>query len=159
MKIAVISDTHRFEKYMKMAKEHIKDSQILIHLGDNAEDIKYFTKDFNGEFYAVKGNCDYGNEYNKEIILNKCGINILITHGDLYGVKSDVTNLYYKALEVNASIALFGHTHMKYLEEYNGITLINPGSIGLPRLGGRNIAFIEIEEKTRPKIYFKNIVE
>lgn len=159
MKIAVISDSHRFENYMEIAKRYIEDSDVLIHLGDNADDVSYLAEDYHGEVYAVKGNCDYGNVYSKEQIIEKCGKKIFITHGDLYGVKSGMNNLFYRGLEVGADIVLFGHTHMRFLEEYNGITFLNPGSIALPRLGGRNIGFIELEEKRKPEIYLVDIMK
>ena len=34
-------------------------------------------------------------------------------------------------------IAMFGHTHRPYLEEVDGITLLNPGSLSYPRQEGR----------------------
>ena len=40
MLIAVISDTHRVAKYINIAKEYIKSADVLIHLGDNSEDIE-----------------------------------------------------------------------------------------------------------------------
>ena len=38
------------------------------------------------------------------------GKKIFITHGDLYGVKYGMTNIYYKGKEVGADIVLFGHS-------------------------------------------------
>lgn len=48
MRIAVISDTHRADKYIKLAKSLIKDADILIHLGDNIEDVDKLANGFKG---------------------------------------------------------------------------------------------------------------
>ena len=109
--IAVISDTHRMGKYIELGRKYIKEADVLIHLGDNSEDIKELTKDFNGDVYGVRGNCDYSNTYPTEQILDIMGKKIFLTHGHLYGVKNNLNNIYYRAKELNADIVLFGHTH------------------------------------------------
>ena len=53
MLIAVISDTHRVAKYINIAKEYIKSADVLIHLGDNSEDIEELTNGFKGKVYGV----------------------------------------------------------------------------------------------------------
>ena len=58
---------------------------------------------------------------------------------------------------MNADIVLFGHTHENLLKEEDGIVFMNPGSISLPRLRGRYIGFIELEEEKTPNIYLKEI--
>lgn len=157
MLIAVISDTHRMNNYISIAKEHIKKADIIIHLGDNVEDAEEILKDFKGEVYIVSGNCDYGNKYSKEGILNVEGIKIFFTHGDLYGVKYGLNNIYYKGKELNADIVLFGHTHISMIEKYDNITLMNPGSISLPRNNGRYIGFIEVKKGLEPSVYLEKI--
>ena len=37
------------------------------------------------------------------------------------------------AKERKAQIVIFGHSHMPYLQEEDGITFLNPGSISKPR--------------------------
>lgn len=93
--IAVISDTHRVAKYINIAKEYIKSADVLIHLGDNSEDIEELTKGFKGKVYGVRGNCDFTNNYPKESIIVLEGKKIFITHGDLYGVKLSLTSFIF----------------------------------------------------------------
>lgn len=157
MKIAIVSDTHRFSKYICKCAEYIEDCDVLIHLGDNTDDIQELTKNFYGEVYAVKGNCDYEDKYPNEQLLYLAGKKIFITHGHKYGVKMSMTNIYYKGKEVEADIVLFGHTHIHYLEEVDGIIFMNPGSISLPRSSGRYIGFIEIEEGSKPDVYLEKL--
>ena len=82
---------------------------------------------------------------------------MLITHGDRYGVKYELNNLYYRALEAEVDIALFGHTHIPYMEEVKGIWLFNPGSASLPRMSKNSIGFIEIDEKGNVVPYLRQI--
>lgn len=157
MLIAVVSDTHRVTKYINAAKDLIKNADILIHLGDNIEDVEILERSFNGKTYAVAGNCDYSAKYPKESILEVDGKKIFFTHGDLYGVKSSINNIYYRGRELEADIVLFGHTHEQLLEKEENIILMNPGSLSLPRFGGRYIGFIDIGNNGEINTYFKEI--
>ena len=73
MRIAVISDTHRANKYINIAKDLIKDADILIHLGDNTDDVELLSNGFKGKVYAVAGNCDFSAKYPKEEIIEEIG--------------------------------------------------------------------------------------
>jgi putative phosphoesterase len=134
MLIAVVSDTHRVTKYINSAKKLIKSADILIHLGDNVDDVEMLEQDFHGKVYAVAGNCDFANKFPKEAIIEVNNRKIFFTHGDLYGVKNSINNIYYKGRELGADIVLFGHTHQQLIERGENIILLNPGSVSLPRL-------------------------
>lgn len=157
MKIAVISDTHKIKKYIELSKKYIDGADVLIHLGDNSEDIEELTMDFKGEVYGVRGNCDYINKYPNEQLLILGGKRIFITHGHIYGVKNGMMNILYKGEELGADIILFGHTHIALIEEYKGIIIMNPGSVSLPRIEERFIGFIELEEGIKPTLNLKKI--
>lgn len=158
MLIAVVSDTHRMDRYIKLAKELIKEADVLIHLGDNIEDVEVLERGFKGEVYAVSGNCDYSNRYPKERIIELNGKKIFFTHGDIYGVKNGLNNIYFKGREVEADIVLFGHTHEAIIEKENNIILMNPGSISLPRFKGRYVGFIDITENGDVNPYLKEVI-
>lgn len=157
MKIAVISDTHRIKKYIELSKKYIDDADVLIHLGDDSEDIQELAKDFKGEVYGVRGNCDYISKYPNEQLLVIGEKKIFITHGHFYGVKNGMMNIVSKGLEVGADIVLFGHTHIALIEEYKGVMLMNPGSVSLPRINNRYIGFIELEDGVKPNLYLKKL--
>ncbi len=159
MLIAVISDTHRMIKYINLAKELIKDADILIHLGDNVEDVEALEQGFKGEIYAVAGNCDYSRKYPKETIIEVNGRKIFFTHGDLYGVKSSINNIYYRGKELEVDIVLFGHTHQQIIEEESGLVLMNPGSVSLPKSKGRCVGFIDINDTGKIDTYLREIRE
>lgn len=158
MLIAVVSDTHREEKYIKIIKKLIKDADILIHLGDNIEDAEFLGDNFKGEVYIVAGNCDFSRKYPKDRLIEVNEKKIFLTHGDLYGVKMGLNNIYYKGKEIGADIVLFGHTHQAFIEETCEIILMNPGSPSLPRLSKKSIGFIKIENGD-VEAYLKEIQE
>lgn len=149
MLIAIISDTHKNQRSLNIAKKHIKEANvdIIIHLGDCIEDVELLKEGFNGKVYVVEGNCDNLNKYPKEDIIKINGRKIYFTHGDLYGVKHGIDNLKRKGKEVGADIVLFGHTHEPFKEEKNGMLLMNPGSISKLVLRDRCIGFIEIDDE------------
>lgn len=157
MLIAVVSDTHRMQRYIEAVKEKITDADVLIHLGDNVDDLEELSDGFDGEVYAVAGNCDYSNEYPVERVIELDGVKILATHGHVYNVKCGLHNLYYRAQELGVKIALFGHTHQELIIQENGITIMNPGSVSLPRGKGRYIGFIEINAEEEPKVSLETI--
>lgn len=158
MLIAVVSDTHREEYIMDKVKKMISHADVLIHLGDNIDDLDYIKQGFEGPTYGVKGNCDYsGRGFEDELVIELDGVKFLITHGHNYSVKYGLTNLSYRAEEVNADVALFGHTHTACIEDIGGITLFNPGSASYPRLGKNSIGFIEIDKRGDIIPYLKQV--
>lgn len=146
MLIGVVSDTHRDETALKKVVEEIKNLDVVIHLGDNVADAEEIKDLINNKIVYVKGNCDIMANEPTELIEEFHGVRILITHGHKYNVKNTLTELKYRAQQLEADIALFGHTHISEISFEDGIWLINPGSAALPRDGHRSIAIICIED-------------
>jgi predicted phosphodiesterase len=94
------------------------------------------------EFFIVKGNCDILSSYPQELVVELENVKLLLTHGHLYNVKKSLLNLTYRASELGCGAALFGHTHISGIEKCNGVTLINPGSIGSPRIGRESYCYM-----------------
>ena len=80
------------------------------------------------EIISVKGNCDYANLPLIKIV-EIDGKKYLLVHGHLHNVYFDIFKLYLLAKEHNVDYVLYGHTHMQLLEEYEGVTFINPGAL------------------------------
>lgn len=135
MKILVISDTHgNLSKVYKVINSISNIIDGVIHCGDIVEDadslrIKYP----NLKIYNVRGNCDYGSSVPNEDVFVLGGKKFFVTHGDLYGVNWGIDRLCYKGAEIGADICLYGHTHIPYIDNYNGIVILNPGSLSAPR--------------------------
>ena len=79
-------------------------------------------------------------------------------HGHKYGVKYGYNSIYYRGKEVRADIVLFGHSHLPIIEEYDGLTLMNPGSIshGMGRVD-KTLGYIELFDDNEAKIYIKEV--
>ncbi|MDV4151476.1 metallophosphoesterase [Clostridium sp. AL.422] len=158
MKIAVISDSHYDSSSINLVKKHLENVDIIIHCGDGAPDTRLLEEDFNGEIYAVRGNCDISNEYPYERIIDVMGTKILVTHGHMYNVKNEYNTIFYKGKEIDADILLFGHSHKALISMHDGISMMNPGSISLP-YGGmkKTMGFIELDKGKNPKLYLEEI--
>ena len=87
--------------------------------------MEFYTKN---NIISVKGNCDYIDLPPLQVIEIESK-RILVTHGHLYNVHFDIFKLYMLAKEKGADIVLYGHTHNQMVEEYDGITFINPGAL------------------------------
>lgn len=132
MKACVFSDSHGCVDNMIAAVE-LERPDICFFLGDGERDIARLGEKYPSlPIYAVRGNCDFSSDLKKLIICNVEGVIIFATHGHLSNVKfeDELQTLTYQAKEAGADIALFGHTHSQHLSENDGITLLNPGSVG-----------------------------
>lgn len=156
MRIYVISDSHGdFDSLYKIFKKASPAPDLLIFLGDGVKEINDISSIFNIPLIAVRGNNDIDADepFEKiEIIQNH---RIFITHGHGYKIYKGKELLINKAKENNCSIALFGHTHVQYMEKLNGITLFNPGAIKFARSGSkRGYGIINIDGD---EVSFKHI--
>ncbi|MEG0919543.1 MAG: metallophosphoesterase [Anaerovoracaceae bacterium] len=136
MKILVVSDTHgNLSRFYEVFKKE-KNIDMVIHLGDFEEDAMQISKRIQIPVNYVKGNCDGAirKQDCSQVLDTEYG-KIFLTHGHLDGVSYDITNLIYRSQELGCCVALFGHTHMAYNEEADGIKLVNPGSLVRPRDG------------------------
>lgn len=137
MKLLIVSDSHGLvEELQSIIDRHKDEVQKIIHCGDselgaNHETIKNVT--------IVKGNCDFHNQFPNEELVEINDEKLYITHGHLYNVKMSYVPISYRAEEVGATIACFGHSHVATAFMENNIVYINPGSIRYPR---------KIKEKT-----------
>ncbi|MCQ6273483.1 metallophosphoesterase [Bacillus sp. V3B] len=153
MKVLIVSDSHGLTKELeKLIEKHHGEVDTFIHCGDSELDpddpaLK--------NFIIVRGNCDFDERFPEDRIKTIGNRTILITHGHRYSVKSSLMKLSYKAKEVLADIACFGHSHQLGAEMVHGTLFINPGSIRLPR-GRREKTYVILaisEESYQLKVY------
>jgi len=153
VKICIISDTHGDRKAIKKIISDNPEVKVVIHLGDNENDIEFLSKLGRVNVISVRGNCDYNSSKDSEKLIEFSGKKIFLTHGHEYNVKYGYQNLYYRACELNADIVLFGHTHKATEFSENGILFFNPGSIYRPKSSfGKTYGLIEIGEIFSTKI-------
>ena len=129
MKILVISDTHGSATHAFTAHTRTEPVDIIIHLGDGFRDADLLRETLDVPVINVAGNCDIGSTAPREYVWECEGKRILLTHGDMYHVKSGLIKLRQRAEEVGADAVLFGHTHQGVLENHTGLLMLNPGTL------------------------------
>ncbi|MEI6305716.1 MAG: metallophosphoesterase family protein, partial [Deltaproteobacteria bacterium] len=108
MRIFVISDTHGNWPLALQAIEQAGQLDAVVHLGDGTDDAELLSHIVETVIVRVAGNCDLGSSEPRELLRNFSGKQLLMTHGDLYGVKSGLSRLEQRGIEVGADIVLFG---------------------------------------------------
>ncbi|MFC0270213.1 metallophosphoesterase [Metabacillus herbersteinensis] len=144
MNVLIISDSHGLtEEILKIQARHADHIDAMIHCGDS--ELASDHESLSG-FHTVRGNCDYDSKLPKEIITEVESVKFYITHGHLHNIKTTLMNVKYRALECNADIVCFGHSHIAGAEMIDNILFINPGSIRLPRMRKeRTYAILSVE--------------
>lgn len=157
MKIIVMSDSHdNYRALSKVMQDFYAD--IYIHLGDGERELnKFCLSNPDKQVYHVCGNCDFASLSDNELLISPDNKNVIFAvHGHKHGVKYSLETLKQTARNKGANIALFGHTHSRYNEYDNGLYILNPGSISLPRDGHKpSFGIIEL----LPKGIITNIVD
>ncbi len=153
MKILVVSDTHGRNENLKKVIEKVSPIDMMIHLGDyyNAEEIKRLV---DCPVYMVAGNNDLSSECPKEEAITIGKHRIFITHGHRYRVNYSMDSLIYRAMENKADIVMFGHTHVPLVKYEQGITVVNPGSLSLPRQYPFKPSYVIMETDRREEVLF-----
>ncbi len=136
MKLLIITDSHgNMGKIYDIITQENPD--IVIWTGDHSWDGEECSYAFpNIKFYIVRGNCDvFDRKFNDNEIVEINEVKILITHGHLYNVKREMHTLETIAEKYKVNAVCFGHTHIPYCEEKNGIKYFNPGALKDNRYG------------------------
>lgn len=149
LRILIMSDSHGRNENVELAiaqvREEIGEFQMLIHLGDvgDAREIESLA---GVPCYIVRGNTDYDAKLLNANVIEASGHRIFATHGHLYQVDMRLDLLRFAALENNCDIAMYGHTHVPYLEEDpDDVTILNPGSISKPRQADHRYTYMVME--------------
>jgi phosphoesterase, MJ0936 family len=155
MKLFFISDIHGSLYFLNKALERFKaeEASHIVILGDELYHgaRNPLTRDYNpkavaetlntyaAKIIAVRGNCDsevdemvlkfpMTSTYSSILFENK---RLFLTHGHIFNDKK------LPPLS-SGDVFFFGHTHIPVAKKENGITIINPGSISLPKEGNPN---------------------
>ncbi len=160
MKLLVVSDSHgRYESLARVMNMH-SDADAVVFLGDGLSDLgRADAGSYPFTVFSVKGNCDgfsllsHGLDSPEELVFSLGGFRFFAMHGHTRGVKYGYERAINAALEKNADVLLFGHTHRaeeKYLPGQEGgkpLYIFNPGSLGASSDGLAHFGIIEIREK------------
>lgn len=147
MKLLIVADSHGDVSLLKNNEELVNSCDMIIHLGDHDYDIDKFSEFTDKPIVAVRGNNDYTDRFEFEKIIRVGNHKIFLTHGHKYKVHSGVERLYYKAQEVAADIALYGHTHIFDYENDGEIIILNPSSPSLSRDGRNSFVIMDVSDE------------
>ncbi|MHC8517239.1 metallophosphoesterase [Sporosarcina sp. ITBMC105] len=139
MKIIVMSDSHGDVETVKTVSALPADT--IFHCGDSELSLD---DPLLHNIHVVRGNCDRDGRFPESLLVEVGDKRIFVLHGHEHDCKRSMLPLYYEALERQADIVLFGHSHLYGAEMKEGILFVNPGSTLLPR-GGNEPSFVEIE--------------
>lgn len=127
MTIFVFSDSHGSTREMIALLESTTPDAV-IHLGDGAKDVLDLESIFpHIPFHQVAGNCDMFSQLPAITTLEFQGVTLLLSHGHLWSVKSRMDIALAAGQDAHADILLYGHTHIPFCEETNGMWVMNPG--------------------------------
>lgn len=95
-RIGIVSDSHGMRGMLEQSLIKLEAGgplDALIHCGDGGSDAKYLAGNIL-QTVIVRGNCDgWGCDYEDDMLVNIGGVNIFVTHGHRYGVKSGLDTL------------------------------------------------------------------
>lgn len=163
MKLMFISDIHGSYSCLKKVIDIFEEEKPdkLIILGDilyhgprnplpeghNPKEVVKLLNQYKDKIIAVRGNCDAEVDqmvlefnimetYTQLFVDNRC---FFLTHGHHFD-KEHLPNLN------QGDVLIYGHYHVPMLEEVNGIHIVNPSSISLPKQGEKSYCIYENNE-------------
>ena len=145
MRILIVSDTHRYNKNYLELVERLKPLDMIIHCGD-VEGSEYTLKEAaECPVMMIAGNNDFFTPLPKELDFTIEKYKVWVTHGHHYSVYSGNKRITEEARSRGVDIVCFGHTHIPVLEQTDGLTVINPGSISYPRQSNFKPSYVTME--------------
>ena len=156
MKILVVSDTHGRHDGLDKITEMEEPFDMFIHLGDLEGDEDYINAFVNCTIHMVGGNNDYFSSLPREQEFYIKDKKVFITHGHAYYISRGTEGLENVGKVKGADIVMFGHTHMPFIAEKDGMILLNPGSVTYPRQPGREPSYMVITVDDAGEFHFKH---
>ncbi len=149
MNIAVVSDSHGYVRNLselfrlQEALPRSERPEVLLHLGDGLRDLDRADIPPEVTVLSVRGNCDGFDSFDTlfERMPSFGGYKMLMMHGHNVFVKSGISRAVAYAVERNADILLFGHTHKPLAQTFAAgetvggkvlakpLYVFNPGSL------------------------------
>jgi len=160
--LLILSDIHgsltNLATVLKWAKNFAIDAAVF--LGDGISDLEK-TRAKTGflcPWQQVRGNNDFGSPYQEAAVFDFGGHRFFLCHGHRYNLYMGMETLIAAARNNGANAALFGHTHVPFRDDADGLLLLNPGILGNPRSRlGPTFAVIECNLGAPPKPEFWGI--
>ncbi|MGN0382669.1 MAG: metallophosphoesterase family protein [Eubacterium sp.] len=155
MKVLIISDTHRHLQTLGMTLYREKGIDMLIHCGDIEGDEEQIREMVDCPCLMVSGNNDFFSQLNREEIFDLGKYRVWLTHGHNYGVTIGYERIASEGKAFGMQIIMCGHTHKPVVYEYQGVTIINPGSLSYPRQEGKEPSYIIANVDDDGEVHFE----
>lgn len=132
MKVAVISDTHTVRATRPVpagAWPYLESADHILHAGDVCDPVLLDELASLAPVTAVMGNCDgldvrdWGATETAEVELGGVRIGMVHDSGQRDGRRRRMRKLF-----PDARVVVFGHSHIPWNEDEDGLLLFNPGS-------------------------------
>jgi len=153
-KILVVSDSHGYHSNLKRVIKKVQPIDAMFHLGDLQCSFNRLKELVSCPIYAVAGNNDFMSDLPKVDVFQIDGVQFVITHGHRQRVHYGVEEVKDFGICNGGDVVCFGHTHRPYLEQDHQITVLNPGSISLPRQEGHIPTFAIVEIDLKGQLHF-----
>jgi putative phosphoesterase len=143
LKIGVISDTHGF---LDPAVEKIfAGMDHILHAGDVGDPMIPLELEAIAPTTTVLGNTDLGLSYAETEALTLAGKKFLVHH--IVNPFAPSEKLEARLKRDRPDVVVFGHTHKRYSETFNGVLYFNPGYSGKSRQGAdRSVAILHLSD-------------
>ena len=143
-KIVVVSDTHHDVARLERLLPVINGADRLVFCGDGLSDIMHIRGCITVPIICVKGNNDFSTAVSylpyameDNAVMYHFNRKLFFTHGDRYNALR-----VPPILEVGDAL-IHGHTHVGHLQKYNGLYVLNVGSLARPRDGVPNYLILD----------------
>jgi putative phosphoesterase len=131
MLLAVFSDSHGAAARLCEAVHRCR-PDAAVFLGDGVRDAETLARRFPElPLRILRGNCDWAAvDCEDSALFELGGVRIFAAHGHNHAVKYGLDGFATSVLCSGAALGLYGHTHRAQIRTLDGLTLLNPGSIG-----------------------------
>ena len=143
LKMLIASDNHADDTRLYDLLSIYNDIDLWLHCGDSEF---YIDNELWDSYKTVRGNMDWENKFPEVRSEKASDFNVVVLHGHRHQVKNTNSLMLDEAVENDAKIVFYGHTHVAKVEKEQGIYFINPGSISQPR-GDLRVGSYAIYEK------------
>ena len=163
-KLLVLSDIHgnmpAIVAVLKWASGEVADSDTAVFLGDGLRELAFAQQQaaLSCEWKKVRGNNDLAPTAPESDVFDFGGHRFYLCHGHRHAFYNGFDKLAASALKTGADAALFGHIHVPWLDNVNGLLLVCPGSIGRARSSaGETFAVIDCMPEKPLAVHFWGI--
>ncbi|HAP42795.1 MAG: hypothetical protein A2087_11990 [Spirochaetes bacterium GWD1_61_31] len=151
MRFLLVSDTHGDRANLALVLAKLAPAvDGILHCGDGVGDVGQVLHQLGlrAMVYLVRGNVDSSPGVPLTRSVRVAERKLLVAHGHHF-LNGDSCNLLLaEAVRQRACCFCFGHTHIPFVHQFDGVLLINPGSLARPRGSwGPSFAVMEVPEK------------